>query len=114
MPNGFLAQIGDTSGHIDLGAGKVQPKRKIKKNSVLYADSGIYFYRSLYDEKPSMDTWKMLKSGYSNITHKHADDGSFMLYSKGYEIFTDCGIYSYNKDEFRKYITSEANFREYG
>lgn len=107
MPNGFYAQIGDTSGHPGAKYGaKSQMERHTKGLHKMYPDSGIYFYRSRVDEEPSKDTWKTVKAGYTSTTHKHADDGSFILYSKGYEIFTDCGIYGYKKDAFRDYIIS--------
>ena len=48
----------------------------------------------------------MVKSGYKKIAHKHADDLSFMIYSKGNEIFTDCGMYSYRNDKYRTFLAS--------
>jgi len=106
-PNGIIAQIGDTSNSVsELYGSESQIKRKSNEIHKIYPKSGYYYYRSLWDNGPKYDTWKMIKSGYVKTAHKHADDLSFMLYSKGYEIFTDCGIYGYNNDEFRKYFVS--------
>jgi len=106
-PNGIAAQIGDTSNPIvELYGSESQIKRKSSDIHKIYPKSGYYYYRSLWDNEPKYDTWKMIKSGYVKTAHKHADDLSFMLYSKGYEIFTDCGIYGYNNDKFREYFVS--------
>lgn len=49
----------------------------------------------------------MFKSGYTSKTHKHADDNSFMLYSKGYDLFVDPGWYNYTTgDRYRDYFNS--------
>lgn len=106
-PNGIIAQIGDTKNII--GKLYADNNRICNPNSDLskiYPKAGYYFYRSQYDSELKNDTWKMFKSGYYTTTHKHADDGSFMLYSKGYEIFVDCGMYGYVKDDFKEYFVS--------
>lgn len=106
-PNGIVAQVGDTGntpGKIYGSEEKMQ--RKTEEIHKFYSKAGIYFYRSNQDEEHKLDTWKMVKSGYVQTTHKHADDCSFMLYSKGQEIFVDGGIYGYTKDDFRKYFVS--------
>jgi len=107
MPNGLMARIGDTnvSKSADYG-NEEQMRRKNDKKYSIYPVSGYYYYRSDWSENVKEDTWKMVKSGYSKTAHKHADDLSFMIYSKGYEIFTDCGIYGYNNDDFRKFFVS--------
>lgn len=107
MPNGYLAQIGDSAGYKKAGyRAEISEKRSVKDYHVMFAYSGIYFYRSCIDKNPSEDTWKTIKAGYSCKTHKHADDGSFILYSKGYEIFSDCGFCGYKRDDFQRYIMS--------
>ncbi len=63
-------------------------------------------YWGMEDTDPAAATWTMFKAGYLSKTHKHADDLSFMLYSKGYDIFVDPGWYNYisgskYKDYFR-------------
>lgn len=49
----------------------------------------------------------MFKAGYLSRTHKHSDDLSFMLYSKGYDILVDTGWYNYmSGDQYRDYFIS--------
>ena len=106
-PNGIVAQVGDTGNSPgQLYAGPDKMRRHTPEEHKIYPLAGYYFYRSNRDEAPKQDTWKLLKCGYVQTTHKHADDASFMLYAKGYEIFTDGGIYGYTKDAFRAYFTS--------
>ena len=106
-PNGIIAQLGDSQnpGNTLYGT-KEKQQRKSPETHKIYPKSGYYFYRSDRNAEAKNDTWKCLKSGYSTITHKHADDCSIMLYSKGYEILADCGIYGYTNDDFRKYMRS--------
>lgn len=125
-PNGTIAEIGDTNSIPDyesahskdlsqygnkhliyastLGASGEQPD----SNSCIYPVSGYYFSRSSWSPENFPDsTWCMFKAGYSSKTHKHADDCSFMLYSKGYDIFVDPGWYNYvSGDKYRDYFVS--------
>lgn len=106
-PNGIVAQVGDTGnfpGRLYGPANKMC--RCTNEEHKFYPLTGYYFYRSNWGDEASHDTWKLLKSGYVQTTHKHADDCSFMLYSKGYEIFVDCGMYGYTRDAFRAYFIS--------
>ncbi|MBQ3378470.1 MAG: heparinase II/III-family protein [Clostridia bacterium] len=106
-PNGIIAQVGDTGNIPGKKYGYPDKmKRRSKDIHAMFPVSGIYFYRSNIDSESMLDTWKTIKSGFVRKTHKHADDGSFILYSKGYEIFVDCGVYGYANDDFRKYIIS--------
>lgn len=106
-PNGIIAQVGDTSNPVGvLYADKSKLIRHSETTHAVFPITGQYFFRSNSADLPQNDTWKFIKSGYSNTTHKHADDLSFMLYSKGYEIFTDSGIYGYKNDIYRKYFAS--------
>ncbi len=51
--------------------------------------------------------WTMFRSGYGSITHRQADDNSFMLYARGKEVFTDAGVYNYMyKHPIRRYVRS--------
>lgn len=106
-PNGIVAQVGDT-GNVPgrLYGSPDKMRRHTPQEHKFYPLSGYYFYRSNRGDEARRDTWKLLKSGYVQMTHKHADDCSFMLYSKGYEIFVDCGMYGYTRDAFRAYFTS--------
>lgn len=68
-----------------------------KGHSAVFPKSGYYFYKQdkSIDCKFHDATWKMFKAGYSSRTHKHADDLSFAMYSKGHDIFIDTGYYNY-------------------
>lgn len=113
-PNGTTAEIGDTNSIADyesahandlsqyqndhliysssLGADGTKPEN----HSAIYPQTGYYFGRTSWEHTNYSDaTWCMFKSGYSSKTHKHADDCSFMLYSRGYDIFVDPGWYNY-------------------
>ncbi len=103
LPNGLIAQIGDSTKIFDEDYADYRPVKTTKK---VYPEAGIYFYRSNKDNATSLDTWKTIKSGFKSLTHKHADECSFILYSKGYEIFSDSGVYGYAKDDFRAHIIS--------
>lgn len=106
-PNGIVSQVGDSINPVGvLYADKAKQKRHTEDIHAIYPVTGQYFYRYSFDESPQNDTWKFIKSGYTSTTHKHADDLSFMLYSRGYEIFTDSGIYGYVKNVYRRYFTS--------
>ena len=101
-PDGMMAQIGDTPtapprSSMDINLPPPEGRR-------LFLPSGYYFYRSAGGG--DQDTWKMLKAGFDNRTHKHADDGSFLLYARGQDVFVDCGMYGYANDGFRAYLCS--------
>ncbi len=99
LPNGKLVQIGDTQ----------LIKREIpvqKHGHKFYPDAGMYFYRSETGDDPSSATYKVVKAGYETTTHKHCDDLSFVLYSKGNEIFADSGVYGYARNKYRAYVLS--------
>jgi|GEM_PF-1967656 Heparinase II/III-like protein. len=125
-PNGAAAAIGDTSDLVNgstvsnaraeifgnndytyaatLGQKGTMPE----KTSVFYPKSGYYIsHNSWENENYTDNTWMMFKSGYSSKTHKHADDNSFMLYSKGSDIFVDTGWYNYSSgSRYRDYFIS--------
>lgn len=124
-PNGVLAEIGDTSSiegekKVDYGMDKYgnahlvyaatlgDEGEKPNELSVVYPESGYYFGRSSWEESDySAATWTMFKAGYLSKTHKHADDISFMLYSKGYDVLVDPGWYNYmNGNKYRDYFVS--------
>lgn len=124
-PNGVVASIGDTNDIVGSTANSnsyaefnnaeftyastcgeegTQPE----ENSVFYPKSGYYISHNDWDvENYKQSTWTMFKSGFKSKTHKHADDNSFMLYSKGYDIFVDPGWYNYTYgDKYRDYFIS--------
>ena len=107
-PNGALAEVGDTSSTVSSNSKKYNNQHYIyaqlkgadgtkpTTNSTIYPISGYYFGRESWNPEDFVQTtWTMFKAGYSSKTHKHADDGSFMLYAKGYDIFVDPGWYNY-------------------
>ena len=101
MPNGCLVQIGDTQ--LQRQKRVPSPAANVSK---FYPEAGMYFYRSKTEGNPADSTWKVLKAGYVTTTHKHCDDCSFVLYSKGHEIFSDGGVYGYARDSYRAYFLS--------
>ena len=105
MPDGHLIQTGDSPYLI--------PRYKPKKTDdfhKIYPKSGIYFYRNKTDKNPVDRTYKFFKCGCSSKVHKHFDDLSFILYSKGKEIFVDSGFPGYEDDDCRRYyISSKAH-----
>lgn len=101
-PDGTMAQIGDTPTappRVSMDSALPPPEGRR-----LFLQSGYCFWRSAGGQ--SQDTWKMLKAGFDNKTHKHADDLSFMLYARGQDVFVDCGMYGYTNDGFRTYLCS--------
>lgn len=125
-PNGAAAAIGDTNDLVNgstisnvnanvfennnytyaatLGQEGDMPEVK----SVIYPESGYYISHNSWSKENYINsTWTMFKSGYSSKTHKHADDNSFMLYSKGFDIFVDPGWYNYSSgNRYRDYLIS--------
>lgn len=120
MPNGVAAPTGDSDssrhGNARLNFAsslgefdEMTPDEKAKTTKY-YPRGGYWFYRQSWNADNATDsTWKMFKAGYSSGTHKHSDDCSFMLYSRGYEIFSDCGWYNYmSGDPMRDYLVSSS------
>lgn len=98
-PNGYICNVGDSA--CTFYDDNII---KLKKNC-LFRVTGYYFYNSSLPIG-KMNTWKCFKCGYQNLTHKHCDDNSFLLYSKGNDIFIDGGIYAYKYDRYRTYFLS--------
>lgn len=126
-PNGILAEIGDTSSvkgaltssnyslvkygdeHLTYAATLGKEGEMPEALSAIYPKSGYYFGRSDWGGQYTQNTWTMFKAGYLSKTHKHADDLSFMLYSKGYDILVDPGWYNYmSGDKYRDYFISSG------
>ena len=82
------------------------------KTRVLYLDAGYYIGREFWHStqkylQPSDSLWTMFRSGYQSITHRHADDNSFLLYARGHDVFVDSGAYNYMfRDPIRQYVRS--------
>ena len=113
-PTGHLAEIGDSDGSREA-VSVINRRFCIFDNDLLsyaatlgnfgskpdircqiYPKAGYFFSRSSW-EKDSLTeaTWFMFKSGYKTRVHKHGDDLSIMLTSKGYDILIDSGKYGY-------------------
>lgn len=125
-PNGIIAEIGDTNSLVgtensvqaglqvfdnkDLTYAAFVGKKgeRPAETSKIFPKSGYYVsHNSWKEENYCQSTWMMFKSGYSSKTHKHADDNSFMLYSKGSDIFVDTGWYNYvTGNRYRDYFVS--------
>ena len=129
-PNGLVAEIGDTNSslnttsisntslsvfdneYLTYASSLGEKGNKPEERSKVYPESGYYISRNSWDKEiGELSTWMMFKSGYVSKTHKHADDNSFMLYSKGYDIFVDPGWYNYMTGNFYRdyFVSSNAH-----
>lgn len=70
--------------------------------------SGYVFLREHFEaEDFSQATWLSLRAGYTTRVHKHQDDLSLCLYSRGADIFVDGGMCGYMpKDIYKDYMES--------
>lgn len=125
-PYGGLADIGDSDGnykeppfenkrmqifedeHLNYAAMLGHIGTKPEALYAYYPHSGYFINRSSWEKDELLNaTWFMFKSGYHTRVHKHADDLSFMLVSKGYDIFIDSGKYGYKLgDPYVDYLHS--------
>ncbi len=125
-PNGLTAEIGDTNGalnietnidtglssfgnaHLTYAATQGTEGMAPRENCVIYPQSGYFMAREHWNREDfNLSTWSVFKAGYSSKTHKHADDLSIMLYSKGHDIFVDPGWYNYiTGNKYRDYFVS--------
>lgn len=127
-PDGNCATYGDTlladyknCSYIDENSVLAYVSNKWNKNVktqefepekiIAYPESGYFICREFWDNKNEDNlqyedaTWLLFKSGYTKITHKQADDNSFSLYSRGHDIFVDCGMYNYMyRNPIRHYV----------
>jgi hypothetical protein len=111
LPNLALPSIGDTYGADVSGRGSIESYENEKLRYIatkgkegqkpeetfrIFKNDGYTFFRESWDSNSFEEsTWLMFKSGFNSITHKHNDDLSIALYSKGYDIFIDPGMYNY-------------------
>lgn len=110
-PDLSLPAYGDTLGKLYESKGDIQtwnfPEleyinskgengKKPRNTVTLFKEDGFAFARSTYD-KYNLDesTWMMFRSGFNGLTHKHKDDLSLCLWSKGKNILIDPGMYNY-------------------
>ena len=96
--------------HLDyiLSGGKTGDKPT--ELSSLFPSSGYLFFRQDFEYKNFISaTWLSLCCGYTTRTHKHRDDMSLCLYSKGVDIFIDPGMYNFiYRNPMRDYMESMA------
>ena len=91
-------------GHVKLN----ETKDSILRSKLSYYSSGYLFIEDP-DASGSEEraTWVALRCGYTTRVHKHQDDLSVSLYSKGYDVFIDPGMCGYMpKDERKDYMES--------
>ncbi|RAR42394.1 alginate lyase family protein [Paenibacillus sp. MDMC362] len=121
-PNLALPLLGDTIGSRESGKIEenylnrqleyVQSKGlqgEVPENNIkVYSNDGYFIFREYWDSTDfDQSTWMLFKAGYLSSTHKHADDLSFLLYSKGHDIFIDPGMYNYMiGDKIHEYTNS--------
>lgn len=123
MPNGVCPPYGDTlrddyshcafldaEGVLAYSSRKGESGAMPKSASIAYPQSGLYFGREHWGRSRGAfedAVWTMFRAGYSSITHRQADDNSFMLYARGHEVFTDAGIYNYMyRHPMRRHVRS--------
>jgi len=84
----------------------VKPQKLVS----FFSDSGYIFLREHFEKEGFSDsTWLSLKSGFKSRIHKHQDDLSICLYSKGSDIFIDSGMYNFmHGDKLNQYMESVA------
>lgn len=66
------------------------------------------FTRSGYAVVRDKDSMLFVTGMAYTLTHKHADDLSFVLFEHSRLIFIDSGKYGYNSDPMRRYVESAA------
>ncbi len=89
---------------------KGQKGDKPKKLVSFFPDSGYVFLREHFEAEGFSDaTWLSLKAGFKSRIHKHQDDLSICLFSKGFDIFIDAGMYNFlYGDKVNRYMESVA------
>ena len=122
-PDGYCAVFGDTlkadyrdcryfdhNSVLAYAATKGLNRNHEPQRIVAYPKSGYFIGREFWNDTNNHleyeeASWVLFKSGYSSITHKQADDNSFAFYSRGYDIFVDCGMYNYMfRNPIRNYV----------
>lgn len=99
-PNNRIALLGDTN--------LIILKDKKRWSGVKdFREAGYLIFSKLDLSKE--DSYLIIRSGFPDRTHRHADDFSFEYSEKGQLIFSDSGRFSYNYDDpMRIYLTSSA------
>jgi hypothetical protein len=120
MPNGMYPQISDTAQQSEAPAARqnifgsqefvyaasagragVAPAAR----TLVLPDSGYAIYRSSWTDSDA--TFAFFSAAYNANYHKHSDDLSFFLRSKGVDLLSEAGPYGYDyKDPLTKYAYS--------
>ena len=77
--------------------------KKPSYTSVWMPWAGWYVMRSSWDKDAF---YALFEVGPYGAAHQHEDKLSFVLYAYGNRIITECGTYSYDRSDFRKYTLS--------
>ncbi|MBR5774326.1 MAG: hypothetical protein IKY44_05670, partial [Clostridia bacterium] len=107
-PDGYAPMIGDSKLHrvskaeartlggaLQYTVTRCREGEKPVHNAAIFPKSGYMASRQYWAREDSFTgrkratdaMWCMFKSGYVSMNHKHADDLSFMMHCKGYDIF---------------------------
>jgi hypothetical protein len=98
MPNRHVPMVGDT--------GPMLSPVPSSLTSKVFPDAGVMIACSP-TPKQADSTWLLFKSGYLTHTHKHADDLSFLLYTREREVFIDGGLLNYDPENpFARHLRS--------
>ncbi len=107
---GQKAQNIETHNHPNLNFIKNLGKEGMipSKRIAYFPNSGYVFLREHFEPAYyHQSTWVSLKAGYATRIHKHQDDLSVCLYSKGYDIFIDAGLFNYMPgNKYKTYMES--------
>ncbi|MBN8431782.1 alginate lyase family protein [Microbulbifer salipaludis] len=111
-PNSMVARIGDSSGSYSADLNfysEPMVLNGVKCQVGDFSKSGYFSIRTLPDTLIE-DSSQLFITGisFSDEAHNHADELSFELFHRGELVFVDSGKYSYNKDEFRRYVISAS------
>ncbi len=111
LPNGRLANLGDTDYHhvqqedfrvvksplLEYVLSRGKSGHATSQRLSIFPESGLAVLRSGWPDAASFDQASYLaqQAGFHSRTHKHADDLSFIWYDRGSEILIDAGRYGY-------------------
>jgi hypothetical protein len=95
MPGGMVAPLGDT----DLG-----PAGHWATGDAARAQGLRAFPRSGYAMVRDGDSYLIVTAARHSTTHKHADDGSFLLVEHGELVAVEAGKYGFDQDAIRAHV----------
>jgi Heparinase II/III-like protein/Heparinase II/III N-terminus len=120
MPNAMYPPISDTTQQVERAAGRTNifsspefayaaSQGKLgsepASRTLVLPESGYAIYRSSWDDPDA--TFAMFSAAYNADYHKHSDDLSFFLRSKGTDLLSEAGAYGYDyKNPLTKYAYS--------